>query len=313
MTAISSTALRWVDYNGLRVAYSLDLDGGGRAMRAPFSAFVASSIGARERVFEFCAGPGYIGFDLLSRGLCQTLVLADINPGSVECAMATVRENRLEGCVDVYQSDGLASIPPTERWDLVVGNPPQFNTVGTNAQDALIRCDPDWRIHTSFYRDVVRFLTPDAYVLLIENSYGCRYDQFGPLLRSVGLATEGTVPLFSAATSPEITCHYVAWSSPGTRPIEHSPLPVIEMGVAVRDEQPVSIPVANRSLARLSVRNDVGVDIYVELTMDGAANRPIRARIAAGEIANLPPLGLSAGRLLILNRPVKWMTACCSA
>jgi 16S rRNA G1207 methylase RsmC len=80
----------------------------------------------QKRVFEWCAGPGFIGFSMLGHGLCSSLCLADINPEAVRACQRTVSENGLSDRVSVYCSDNLLNIPATERWDLVVSNPPHF-------------------------------------------------------------------------------------------------------------------------------------------------------------------------------------------
>ena len=84
-------------------------------------------IGRRGRMFEFCAGPGYIGYSLLAAGWCESLVLADIDPDAVSTARFTAAHNELEDRVVVYRSDALDQIPDSERWDLVVANPPHFS------------------------------------------------------------------------------------------------------------------------------------------------------------------------------------------
>ena len=48
-------------------------------------------IGRRGRVFEFCAGPGYIGYSLLAAGWCESLVLSDVNPDTVSAAASRLR------------------------------------------------------------------------------------------------------------------------------------------------------------------------------------------------------------------------------
>ena len=48
-------------------------------------------IGRRGRVFEFCAGPGYIGYSLLAAGWCESLVLSDVDPDTVSAARFTLR------------------------------------------------------------------------------------------------------------------------------------------------------------------------------------------------------------------------------
>ena len=63
------------------------------------------------RAFEWCAGPGFIGFSLLAHGLCDTLCLADVNPEAVAACRRTVARNRLEAKVAVYHSDNLEDIP----------------------------------------------------------------------------------------------------------------------------------------------------------------------------------------------------------
>ena len=37
----------------------------------------------QKRAFEWCSGPGFIGFSMLGNGLCETLCLSDINPAAV--------------------------------------------------------------------------------------------------------------------------------------------------------------------------------------------------------------------------------------
>lgn len=69
----------------------------------------------RAKYFEWCAGPGFIGFSLLAYGLCDAVVLADINPDAVRCSLETVKRNRLEARVRVFQSDNLDGIPANEK------------------------------------------------------------------------------------------------------------------------------------------------------------------------------------------------------
>ena len=75
----------------------------------------------QARTFEWCAGPGFIGFSLLGAGLTETLCLADINPQAVAACRRTINDNALAARANVYKSDNLANIPQSEQWDLVVG------------------------------------------------------------------------------------------------------------------------------------------------------------------------------------------------
>ena len=122
-------------------------------------------IGRRGQMFEFCAGPGYIGYSLLAAGWCESLVLADIDPDSVSTARFTAAHNELEDRVVVYRSDALEQIPDSERWDLVVANPPHFSE-----RNADIRIfDPGWELHRRFYASVASHMNPGGLVVMAEN------------------------------------------------------------------------------------------------------------------------------------------------
>jgi hypothetical protein len=130
----SSASLAHVNYQGIRIHYKKHLDGGGSgigfgAFGQDYIPFLRSlDMPKQSRVFEWCSGPGFIGFSMLAHGLCGTLCLADINDEAVEACQKTIRDNRLEARVAVYESDNLTNIPREEQWDLVVGNPPFYRT-----------------------------------------------------------------------------------------------------------------------------------------------------------------------------------------
>ena len=103
-------------------------------------------------MFEWCAGPGFIGFALLGYGFCDTLCLADVNLEAVEACRRTVTQNRLAERVAVYHSDNLDGIPASEQWDLVVGNPPHFVDISPGE---LRFHDEDWKLHRRSLRRLV--------------------------------------------------------------------------------------------------------------------------------------------------------------
>ncbi len=139
----------------------------------------------QQRVFEWCAGPGFIGFSLLAHGLCESLCLADVTPGAVRAARLTVRRNGLGRRVSVYRSDNLKQVPADERWTLVVGNPPHFDD-DTFADD-IRSYDRDWHLHREFFRDVGRFLAPGGVIVLQENNEGSTAETFRPMIEAAGL------------------------------------------------------------------------------------------------------------------------------
>jgi predicted RNA methylase len=182
-----TTSYYKVNYRGLSVSYLPVLDGGGMTFGQQYLDVIRSRVGKVGHVFEYCAGPGFIGFSLLAHGLCDRLTLADVNPEAVKAVRTTIAENGLEGRVKVYESDCLAQIPDSERWDLVVSNPPHFDGSDQEYQDAIRLVDPGWVIHKNFYRDVKKFLNPGASIIFQENAHATRHEDFEQMIRENGL------------------------------------------------------------------------------------------------------------------------------
>ena len=119
--------LRWarpsrhISLAGIDISYRSELDGGGTEFGQQFIPFLKSrGMPKQKRAFEWCSGPGFIGFSMLGNGLCETLCLSDINPAAVSSCQQTVRLNKLGDRVSVYQSDNLKSIPRSEK-DIPIG------------------------------------------------------------------------------------------------------------------------------------------------------------------------------------------------
>jgi len=167
--------IRKVRYGNTSVSYNGFLAFGGHSFGQDFVPVVKDIFVKVPRICEFCCGAGHIGFSLLANGLCESLCLIDINPEAVKMCKKTIEENKLEDRVSVYLSDGLSNIPPSEKWDLVVSNPPNANHLweknkGTMTAARYLRVvDPNWNIHRQFYADVGKFLKPKGSVLFVEN------------------------------------------------------------------------------------------------------------------------------------------------
>ncbi len=177
---------RAVMYNGVLVYDSSDLDGEGTTVGQDFCR-VLLELGLKrcERIFEFCAGPGYIGYSLLANGFCEKLTLADINPKAITAARKTAEFNKIGHLVNIYQSDVLDQIPETERWELVVGNPPHF--LPTTERDVNIKAyDAGWSVHQRFYASVKKFMEPNGYVVIQENVRGSSVEHFTPWIEQGG-------------------------------------------------------------------------------------------------------------------------------
>jgi len=178
---------RTADFAGIAVSYKRHLDGGGSTHGQDFIPMLRRrGMPKQPRSFEWCAGPGFIGFSLLAHGLVETLCLADVNREAVEACRRTVRENALDNRVTVYQSDNLAQIPASERWDLVVSNPPHFVD---RSPGQLRYHDPKWSIHRGFLATVGPHLNAGGVIVLQENNLGSTADIFVPMVAEAGLKT----------------------------------------------------------------------------------------------------------------------------
>jgi 16S rRNA G966 N2-methylase RsmD len=189
---------RKTNLGGIQVHYRNHLHGGGREFGQWFIPFFqARGMPKQARVFEWCAGPGFIGFSLLGHGLAETLCLADINIEAVVACRRTIADNGLADGVSVYHSDNLASIPASEQWDLVVSNPPHFVDM---YQGDIRAYDPDWRIHGGFFTAIGRHLKPGGVIVLQEQNAGSTVDTFRPMIAAAGLKV-----VFAYGCEPERT------------------------------------------------------------------------------------------------------------
>jgi SAM-dependent methyltransferase len=173
-------------YDGIAVFDRPEQHRGGLAFGQDFPR-VLNELGVRrcDRLFEFCSGPAYIGYALLAAGWCQTLALSDIEPESIATARRTAEYNGLEDRVSAYVSDALDQIPETERWDLVVANPPHFLPDPTRPEDIQV-FDRDWSLHRRFYGSVERHMRPGGLVISVENSVGSEPGVFEDMIRAGG-------------------------------------------------------------------------------------------------------------------------------
>src|SRR6202044_4038377 len=82
-------ALRWappsrhISLAGIDISYRSELDGGGTDFGQQFIPVLRSrGMPKQKRAFEWCCGPGFIGFSMLRHGLWEILCLSDINPAA---------------------------------------------------------------------------------------------------------------------------------------------------------------------------------------------------------------------------------------
>jgi predicted RNA methylase len=173
-------------YAGIAVFDRPQMHKGGMAFGRDFPrALNELGVGRCGRLFEYCAGPGYIGYSLLAAGWCGSLALADVNAESVAAARRTREYNSLEDRVDVYESDALDQIPADERWDLVIANPPHFLSEPRDDADIQV-FDAGWVVHERFYSQVGAHMNPGGLVVMVENAAASDPNLFRNMIEAGG-------------------------------------------------------------------------------------------------------------------------------
>lgn len=181
----------------LKVYYLPHLDGGGSTFGRQFLPLLQYVTKPVPTAFEWCCGPAFIGFSLLSHGFCHKLFLSDTNPAAESAVRRTVRENALGQAVSFFVSDSIRALPKSPPWDLVVANPPHFNQRKGN----LLADDADWRAHREFFDSIHSRLQPSADIFLQENFMGASPDAIA------SLADESNLTLLNVFTAKSPDTH----------------------------------------------------------------------------------------------------------
>ena len=134
-----------------------------------------------SRVLDLGSGSGAAGIAAAKRGCAVTAI--DINPSAVRCTRINALLNEVE--IDVRHGD-LFSALGTERFDVVLFNPPYYRGV---PRDALDRAWRSTDVPERFAAGLASHLAPGGYGLVVLSSDGD--DQaFLQALERNGLSTE---------------------------------------------------------------------------------------------------------------------------
>jgi methylase of polypeptide subunit release factors len=161
--------------NGIQVHYDSWMDGGGTWFGQEYVDIIQQRYSKKtfDRCYEWCSGPGYIGFSILSHGLTQSLCLSDRYESAINNAVAaTVQHNQLQDRVSAYVGSSLSVLPDHEQFDLVVANPPHYLECPGDDNYQRIAVDVNWQAHQDFFAHIGQHLTDDGIILLQENQAG---------------------------------------------------------------------------------------------------------------------------------------------
>lgn len=189
--------------NGIVLNFPNHVDGGGFEIKHEMFDLIEST--GKEhytRAFEWCSGPGQYGFDLLDKKKADHVVFSDCYKIATETCTTNALENNISNKVTVYTTDKISTIPTTEKFDLVVANPPHTDTAanlssgpGLNNTIRMI-VDENYEAHKEFFANIRKYLTPDADVYITS---GTTMNKFVNWAISGGLSFEGFKPTSTMA------------------------------------------------------------------------------------------------------------------
>lgn len=177
----------------IRITFPTHIDGGGRQMKDDLiTAICATGKSQYNRAYEWCAGFGVLGYEVLGMNLAKNIVFSDYYDVAVKSCISTANENGLGDRVTGYVTPCIGNIPEHEKWDLVVSNPPHsslgevfFDTMNNDPErhhdyienSARLVVDEQWGIHKEFYANIRSHLTDDADLYIIEAVQDKLFDQ----------------------------------------------------------------------------------------------------------------------------------------
>jgi hypothetical protein len=188
----------YVVEGGIRVYYEPELDGGGTSFGQMYVP-ILRRLGLGGSCYEPFSEPAFIGFSLLGAGVCNELVVSDVNPNAIDYVKLTVKLNDLDDRVKYYTSNLLEGIPRDLKFDLVIANPPHFKDLsfcrkyGCSDIAILKTLDREFKMHRDFYHGIAGYLKPNGNVVLVENSEGSSPEDFIPMITESGLRYKGTI------------------------------------------------------------------------------------------------------------------------
>jgi UDPglucose 6-dehydrogenase len=198
--------------SNIKIDYNRVFDGGGLSFKDHLIEIIKRKRlhnKVYSRAFEWCAGFGVLGYEILGMGICNHIVFSDYYDKAIQNCQETALKNYITAHVTTYVSPTIAGIPENEVWDLVVSNPPHvesyeefiYNTINqpqhTTAPDmfnnsARLCVDEGFAIHKEFFKNIKKHLTPDADIYLIENN---DYEIFKEYAKHNGLKHIESIPL----------------------------------------------------------------------------------------------------------------------
>jgi len=163
--------------NGTHISWEMGDDGGG-ASNAHYVDFL-NAIGKEKKYnncLEWCAGLSAVAFSVLDANIAEKAVLMDFYEPALVRAQENAHKNNMGDRVSIRVCNKISMLPETDKFDLVVANPPQtdkdqwlnwnwtYKHLSQEQKDIMYRVcvDKDWESHKEFFKNITKYLTPNA-------------------------------------------------------------------------------------------------------------------------------------------------------
>lgn len=159
-----------------------------------------------DHLFEPFCGHGAIGFNLLENKIANKLTLLDIFQPAIDCCKQTIELNQLHEICRTICTSTFSSVQTTEteKFDLVVGNPPWRKSVNDDASmlhpdEHTLRkgVDQDWSAHKDFFAHISELTTDDVEIFLYEDSRFATPGTFAEMFQDAGFKLINVINNFS--------------------------------------------------------------------------------------------------------------------
>jgi len=129
-----------------------------------------------DKGLEWCAGLSAISFSLLDANLVNHMTLMDIYKPALDRASLNAVNNNLYDRVTIQNLDKVGNLSQSNKFDLVVGNPPHCGVNHFTQDNPLydqscrILNDIDWLIHKEFFTNIINYLHVGADIFISETA-----------------------------------------------------------------------------------------------------------------------------------------------
>lgn len=169
--------------NNFSIYYREENDGGGTTFGQEYLEVIKTKYSNRKFnwCYEWCSGPGFIGYSILEHNLCENLFMTDIWEPAINDAEYTKNnlDHKFQDKIIIHLLKDISLIPKNYKFDFIVGNPPHYkNYLNIDFTANRICTDLNWESHNNFYKNIKKNLSDDGIILLQESSLGSTKHDF---------------------------------------------------------------------------------------------------------------------------------------